>query len=491
VLLAISLPIHAAQQLDPAAIARIVGPFVDSETIAVEHIDISRISPAPVAALLKRAVPDAGLLAWVEKDMTEGLAALRRDQVTDLCLIVSLGGRSVIPRVSLLVFPAEPKRNLDALRSALGFPAFVNVALASDRPNNGPPARPELAEALEAAGDAAAQIVLIPPASSRRVIEELMPQVPPQLGGGPSTMLTHGISWAAAAIEVSPRLSLRLTVKSQDAQAAEALRAKWLDVLKLAGQENEIREMLPKFDEAVALLTPKLLGDRLSLAIGENDLESAGLFASLPRAADHAREAGRRATSMNNLGQIALAMRFYYSTAKHFPPPASRAPDGKPLLSWRVAILQYTEYEKLYREFHLDEPWDSPHNKSLIERMPVIFHSPKSKAAKGLTNYLVPVGGGALYSSSEDKPTLKDISDGESHTIMLVEVDDQHAVTWTKPDDMPFDPQDPKKGIGSVYREGFPAAFCDGSCHLLGATTEPKKLKALFTRAAGDPFWGY
>ena len=101
----------------------------------------------------------------------------------------------------------------------------------------------------------------------------------------------------------------------------------------------------------------------------------------------------------------------------------------------------------------------------------------------------MPVGNGALYSSSRDEPQIKDITDGTSHTIMVVEVDDQHAVTWTKPDDLAFDPKDPKKGIGSLYEGGFNAAFCDGSVHFLSGSIDPKTLAALFTRAGGDPYY--
>ena len=195
---------------------------------------------------------------------------------------------------------------------------------------------------------------------------------------------------------------------------------------------------------------------------------------------------------MNNLKQLALAVQNYCSTFNnHFPAAASHTRDGKPLLSWRVAILPYIEMDQLYKQFHLDEPWDSPHNKALIERMPAVFRSPKSKAAKGYTNYVVPVGGGALYSSAKDEPTFKDITDGTSHTINLVEVDDAHAVPWTKPDDMPFDPQDPKKGIGSPYERGFFVVFCDGSVLFINKSIDPKTLKAYFTRAGGETIGKY
>ena len=55
--------------------------------------------------------------------------------------------------------------------------------------------------------------------------------------------------------------------------------------------------------------------------------------------------------------------------------------DGKTLLSWRVDILPFIEQDTLYKEFHLDEPWDSEHNKKLLAKMPKVFRAPGSKAS--------------------------------------------------------------------------------------------------------------
>ena len=72
----------------------------------------------------------------------------------------------------------------------------------------------------------------------------------------------------------------------------------------------------------------------------------------------------------NNLKQIALAMHNYAADNNTFPPAATFDTDGKPLLSWRMLILPYLDEDSLYRQFHLDEPWDSPHNKPLIAQIP-------------------------------------------------------------------------------------------------------------------------
>src|SRR5262249_6251219 len=82
---------------------------------------------------------------------------------------------------------------------------------------------PELARAFAAAGDSTMQVLLLPSASSRQIVEQLMPQLPKELGGGPSRVLTRGIQWAAAGQEISPKFSLHVVVQSQDTKAAQKL----------------------------------------------------------------------------------------------------------------------------------------------------------------------------------------------------------------------------------------------------------------------------
>ena len=63
-----------------------------------------------------------------------------------------------------------------------------------------------------------------------------------------------------------------------------------------------------------------------------------------------------------------------YRKKHHTMPPAYLADkQGKPLLSWRVALLPYLGQQDLYKRFHLDEPWDSPHNRQLIPLIPDVY----------------------------------------------------------------------------------------------------------------------
>jgi hypothetical protein len=212
------------------------------------------------------------------------------------------------------------------------------------------------------------------------------------------------------------------------------------------------------------------------------------MVALLLPAVNAAREAARRNGSMNNMRQIGLAILNHESAMRRFPADF-KTKDGKPGLSWRVRILPYIEENALYREFKLDEPWDSEHNLKLLDRMPVTLRSPNSKAAPGMTNYLGVGGEQGIFAPSEKGTTLREIGDGISKTAALVEVDDELAVPWTKPGDYEPDAMKIKAGLGNL-RAGniFLVLFAD--CHVTAVSNDVDDdvLKAIFTKSAGDAF---
>jgi hypothetical protein len=194
--------------------------------------------------------------------------------------------------------------------------------------------------------------------------------------------------------------------------------------------------------------------------------------------------------TINSLKQIGLALHNFHQANHHYPPAYSTDGNGKPLLSWRVRILPYLEYDRLYKEFHLDEPWDSEHNKKLIQYMPAVYKDLDSKlAAKGRTNFLTVRGENTVF-PGEQGINFHDVTDGEGNTIMLVEVSDEKAVEWTRPDDFEYDQENPFKGLGGLRPKGFFVGMADCSVRLFKATDDPADLamlKALFIRNDGQP----
>jgi prepilin-type processing-associated H-X9-DG protein len=202
------------------------------------------------------------------------------------------------------------------------------------------------------------------------------------------------------------------------------------------------------------------------------------------------RTTARRAQSVNNMKQIGLALHNYASVHGHFPPPIVLGPDGKTPHSWRVAILPYIEQQHLYQTYKMDEPWDSPNNRKLIELMPATFVSPESRS-KTATSYFVLTGKHTIFNGTKGTDFAQ-ITDGTMNTIAVVEA--VRDIPWTKPEDIPFDPPgdnilDPAvivPQLGGLSVGGFNALFADGSVRYIKDTIRPTILKALFTRDGGE-----
>jgi hypothetical protein len=220
--------------------------------------------------------------------------------------------------------------------------------------------------------------------------------------------------------------------------------------------------------------------DSAAGAYGTVAAVGAGLM--LP-AVQKVREAAGRVQEQNNLKQLALAMHNYHDVNGRFPAAAStnppNRPRGRPLLSWRVAILPYLEQQALYQQFKQDEPWDSPHNSKLVSQMPKVFASPRSPAPPGKTRYQVFTSpdnttGRTVFGRTVGR-RITDITDGTSNTIMILEAPE--PVEWTKPQDFDLDfdldgaPEGVLLGSGLPGPAGFHAALADGTVRFFPPTT--------------------
>jgi hypothetical protein len=188
-------------------------------------------------------------------------------------------------------------------------------------------------------------------------------------------------------------------------------------------------------------------------------------------------QGAKRKKCEHSLRQLAEAVKLYSEKLDKLPPRAKYSADGKPLLSWRVLLLPFGGENELFKQFHLDEAWDSPHNKPLLAKMPKIFAMPaESSSQPTLTSYQVIVGKGTLFQDAGGMP-LRHLPKGGEQALMIVEAG--QAVPWTKPEDVVIDPNRPLPKFGGVFPDGFYAVSCDGKVHFIKKTVSEKTLRAM------------
>jgi hypothetical protein len=182
-------------------------------------------------------------------------------------------------------------------------------------------------------------------------------------------------------------------------------------------------------------------------------------------------------TSVNNLKQIGLAFYDFVEQAKVMPVDVVDK-KGSPLLSWRVAILPQLGHEKLFKEFKLDEPWDSEHNKKLVAKIPKIYAPVRVKAEPGATFYQTFTGKDALFEPGNLLVKLPDsIPDGTVNTGLVFEAGE--PVVWTKPADLPFDAKKALPKLGGVFDGQCHVLMCDGTILRLKKDRDEQTMKHL------------
>ncbi len=190
--------------------------------------------------------------------------------------------------------------------------------------------------------------------------------------------------------------------------------------------------------------------------------------------------------STERMKQIAIAMHNYHNAHQSFPPVSSTTTQGKQLLSWRVHLLPLIGQNELYKQFHLNEPWSSPHNRKLIGKIPDIYSIPGEKKAEGRSCYQVVVGEKTLFTGEKDGVKIRETTDGTSNTVLFVDTKIKDAVIWTRPDDIKAnDNQLAEKLLGKYDRRSL-IAMADGSIRAVNDDIGKQTLKNAITRNGGE-----
>lgn len=539
-------PGAAARQERPATPAaesrgKSVAPFIDDLTIGLVRFDLSQIDFAKVckgadAWFLEEAQQSeaiARLWRTERRDLFERFSALRTLGVKDVFVLMTVRNlesetsqdRLVFPpfRWGFLVVPVCEGVELEAVRKELeGGPVaegdspgarggrplaqqwreataifddagrgravvagsaemLKHVAALKAR------ARAGLTAALAAHDESPWQVVALPPPVFAQAAVELIGDQHFDKETSIGRTVAEGVRWASLGMvrsEDAAGEGVELIVQSADAGAAERLQRLISYGIGLL-REHPIRHV-PNVAKLAEMFSAKADGDRV---VGSAKLASVAAGLSTPgrEALVELLAAPLNRQSKDKLRTIALALHGYFDAKKQFPAPAIQDANGRPLLSWRVAVLPYL-YEggdKLLAEFRLDEAWDSEHNQKLIARIPSAYRAPGGDPGSGKTPYLAPVGEKLAFAPGK-RFTIGDYSDGTSKTIFLVEVDEEHEIVWTKPADWEVDMQAPLKAVARRPGEYFLVACADASVRYLSKRVSREAFAAALTRNGGE-----
>jgi hypothetical protein len=206
--------------------------------------------------------------------------------------------------------------------------------------------------------------------------------------------------------------------------------------------------------------------------------------------------AARRTQCKNNLKQIGLALHNYHDVFGCFPPAYVADEEGRPLHSWRVLILPYLDQAPLYSRYRFDEPWDGPNNRKLHEAVVDIYRCPSdpptSKSADtNCTNYVAVVGPETMWPGSEGVKR-RDITDGPSNTLIVVETANS-GIHWMEPRDLHVLQMASTinssggQGMSSKHAGCAVGLLSDGAVRTLSEKLPAETLRALLTIKGKEP----
>lgn len=206
----------------------------------------------------------------------------------------------------------------------------------------------------------------------------------------------------------------------------------------------------------------------------------------------HPPDAYFRTTCRNNLKHLMLALHNYHDKYECFPPAYVADKNGRPMHSWRVLILPELEEQALFDQYDFSQPWDSAANRGVLDRMPEVFHCPAHGHEHGrvrshFTAYAAVTGPDTIFPGRESI-TIRDVTDGSSNTIMLVETN--RRIPWTAPIDVNIlaRPEfgDPN-GVSSRHQDGNVANVALGDGGVRTMQKMPREtLRKLFLRNDGE-----
>lgn len=301
--MAVAVPtfgVLAEEMSESDRLASIVAPYIDGQTLVVVHVDLMAFDAAQAVDLLARLVHfsdrarDNLQAQFVPINVM--IQAQPMGTTIDVFIVAGLADLTRLPFFLVVPLdattPANPiameaRRELEKawrqplVSQQIGDALVIGSQETIDRLKKSQAvARKEIAAAFQTAGQSAMQVAFVPSPELRRLAESVLPQLPNQVGGGPTKAFTQGVVWAAVAVVLPPKkFAVRVVLQSTNADAAALLERELSKLFEAIGRLPQIQETIPKFDELSKRLLPKASGDQLQLELTEENNGLAALAA--------------------------------------------------------------------------------------------------------------------------------------------------------------------------------------------------------------------
>lgn len=137
------------------------------------------------------------------------------------------------------------------------------------------------------------------------------------------------------------------------------------------------------------------------------------------------------------LAQIGIALQNYHQRYGSYPPAFVAAADGTPQHSWRVLLLPFLGEQTLYEAYDFRQPWDSPHNRQLGDKMPDVYRcegDDRQTRRQARTPFQAVLGPHAAWNGAAPRRQA-DFTESLNETLVVLETDPLD-VPWLEPRDL-------------------------------------------------------
>jgi hypothetical protein len=334
--------------------AKVLASFIESSTLAVVRLDVTRLEPATTVDGFKDLLSDTPAH---RQELGEGfldsdpVAQWRRNYLNargrEVFILLSLVDGEVVP----LYIAGGSNPDLAALKHAMeadpfdvqskdsgvgsgewriirgvvvgGSPsALGRLESASSATQSAATAGrlEEMCIALDSLENLPAAIVVMPSDEMRRTLEVSLPKWPATEDGVPMQTFTQGVRWIAAGVCLARPSRLRLVIDCRDATTAPQVKEAYQRLLAAFTQQPWTRRYVRQLASYSGDFTPTANGGRLVL-----DLPDARLKEIMPKLlvgpVAYARAQARISISLSSLRSVYTAIGTYKSKHNNAVPP--------------------------------------------------------------------------------------------------------------------------------------------------------------------------